>query len=79
VSHCSNRNTRGTHPCGAWLRHDERASFLTFEGDVKYLADLSELQWRILATLEEAGLENLPALATMVADSVRPTLARLER
>jgi len=36
---------------------------------VKYLADLSELQWRILATLEEAGLENLPALATMVADS----------
>ena len=36
---------------------------------MKCLSDLSELQWRILAALEEAGLENLPALAIMAADS----------
>jgi hypothetical protein len=35
---------------------------------VKYLSDLSELQWRILAELEEAGIENIAALAATVTD-----------
>jgi hypothetical protein len=35
---------------------------------VKYLSDLSELQWRILAELEEAGMENIPTLAITVTD-----------
>jgi hypothetical protein len=35
---------------------------------VKYPSDLSELQWRILAELEEAGMDTIPALAATVTD-----------
>ena len=35
---------------------------------MKYLSDLSELQWRILAELEEAGIDRVPGLATTVTD-----------
>ncbi len=35
---------------------------------VTYLSDFSELQLRILAELEEAGLENIPTLAITVTD-----------
>lgn len=35
---------------------------------VRYLSDLSELELRILAELEEAGLENIPTLAITVTD-----------